>query len=166
MLKYLLLIMFMTTVAHSTPLKVKSSEVTFVAVGTPGFLKIEGTGSKLVDVKVDLTKGVVKGHLSALLTELETGMDTRDEHMKEKYLDTAKHPKATLDLKGEGGKFTGNLTIKGETKAVKGTYSIKAKKLSAKFKVKIKDYPAIGVPSWLGVTIADSVDVSVSATIE
>ena len=54
-------------------------------------------------------------------------------------------------------KWTGKLTLKGETKPVSGTGSLKGDTITANFKISLSDYPAIGVPSWLGVTVEKDV---------
>ena len=43
---------------------------------------------------------VTQGAVSLKADTFETGMETRDSHMKEKYLETAKFPTITLDLAG------------------------------------------------------------------
>jgi polyisoprenoid-binding protein YceI len=152
------------------------SPVEFLATGKPGFLKIRGQGAKLKgNAKVDA--GVLTGEFAVDLTPLKTGIDLRDEHMKERYLETGKFPDAKLVLDAvkvddsKGGSdipFTGKLTIKGKENPVKGTLNVAfapgaggARKATgdAKFALRIADYP-VGVPSHLGVTVADSVDVS------
>jgi hypothetical protein len=60
----------------------------------------------------------------------------------------------------------GKLTLKGVTKPVTGKASYTGGKLKAFFTVNIKDFPSIGVPSHLGVTVANTVDVEVMADVK
>ena len=145
------------------------SKVQFLANGKPGFLKIRGTGATATGEVVQNGEKV-SGSIKVDLKPLVTGMDLRDEHMHEKYLETTKHQFAVLSLtslKGTKGdcSFTGRLSLKGTEKPVKGTCEISGlgspkAKVEAKFNVKLSDYPEIGVPSHLGITVADNVDVT------
>jgi polyisoprenoid-binding protein YceI len=154
--------------------KQSPNKVSWTAVGSPGFLRINGEGGKVQGMLADKS-GNIAGSLWVALDAYKTGSETRDEHMHEKYLETKKFPKAKLELNPvsfAGGKrsFTGKLTIKGETKPVKGWISFQqgqnAVHIKAGFDVAISDYPAIGVPSWLGITVADKVEVSVDFVAE
>lgn len=143
--------------------------VTWTAVGNPGFLTIEGTGSRL-DGQVTIVDGMAVGAFEVDLRPIKTGITLRDGHMHEKYLETEKHPKAKLTIKPwkpteTTSKFEGTLTIKGVEKPVVGQASYKQGLLMAEFQAKLSDYP-IGVPSWLGVTVAETVDVRVKARFE
>jgi polyisoprenoid-binding protein YceI len=149
--------------------KQSPNKVTWTAVGSPGFLRINGEGGKVQGMLADKA-GNVAGDLWVALDGYKTGSDTRDGHMHEKYLETKKFPKAKLSLNpvsfAEGKRsFTGKLTIKDQTKPVKGWISFKhgtaAVHIKAGFDVAISDYPAIGVPKWLGITVADKVEVAV-----
>lgn len=164
-------------VANAAAFEVTPSDspVEFLATGKPGFLKIKGQGAQLKG-KAKVDSGVLTGDFAVDLTPLKTGIDLRDEHMKERYLETGKFPDAKLVLdpvkvdEAKGGSdipFTGKLTIKGKESPVKGTLNVafagegsgRSATGDAKFALKIADYP-VGVPSHLGVTVADSVDVS------
>lgn len=153
-----------------------SSPVEFLATGKPGFLKIKGQGAQLKG-KADIKGGQLTGEFTVNLTPIKTGIELRDEHMKERYLETAKFPEAKLVVdplkmdESTGGSdipFTGKLTIKGKESPIKGNLSVnfasdggnaKSAKGTAKFKINIGDYP-IGVPSHMGVSVAESVDVT------
>mgnify|MGYP000610268938 CR=1 FL=1 len=73
--------------------KVIDSEVNFTAVGRPAFIKATGI---LPIEKADLTlkEGMLTGNIEVPLSKLNSGIETRDEHLKEKYLEVAKYPKA------------------------------------------------------------------------
>ena len=142
-----------------------TGSATWQAVGNPGFLRINGEGGKVEGVTKD-EGGKTSGVFKVKLADYTTGMGLRDTHMKDKYLEVAKFPYAVLTLDPVVAteaefKWTGKLELKGETKPVSGVATYKAGKLSATFAVSIKDFPAIGVPSHLGVTVADVVNVTV-----
>jgi polyisoprenoid-binding protein YceI len=93
--------------------------------------------------------------------------------MKAKYLETEKFPKAILAVTHlelpknfapgsnlANAAFKGTLTLKGVQKPVEGTVNISGPKLAttAEFSFSLNDYP-VGVPSYLGVTVADRIQV-------
>lgn len=160
--------------ADTSVWKVRKGEspVTFLATGKPGFLKIRGEGAHLTG-KARIKGGKLSGIFDVDLSDLETGINLRDEHMQEKYLETEKFPKARLVLEplpidpkkgADEQPFKGKLTLKGVKKPVKGTFSLefvdaKTAKGEAKFDLSIEDYP-IGVPTHLGITMAEKVEVT------
>ena len=162
MKKFLVALFLMGSLASAAPVAVKSSSVSFTATGNPGFLTIEGHGANLSNLDLKTKDGAVIGEVSVDLRVLTTDMDLRDEHMHEKYLETKKFPKGKLKFTGMNGAFIGDLTLKGVTKKVSGKYSLKGNSLKASLKLNLKDYP-IGVPSWLGVTVAETVEIKVEA---
>lgn len=146
--------------------------VTWLATGNPGFLKIKGEGGKLTG-SLSEQDGLVVGTLDVGLADFTTGLSLRDEHMRDRYLDVGKYPKATLTL--EPTKLApgavpvkGLLTVKGETKPAAGSCDVSPSgggyHADCMLKVRLTDYPSIGVPSYLGVTVAETVDVAVSLT--
>lgn len=149
--------------------KSKSNSVQFEATGNPGFIRISGTGAKVEGMVKGDTKGF-SADLTVDLNALKTGIELRDSHLKQKYLETTKYPKARLQIErlqpfkeGEEFFWTGKLTLKGSTKPVSGKATVKGKNVKANFKVLISDYP-LEVPSWMGVSVAESVEVIVDAT--
>lgn len=155
------------TVASAMPVVGKA---TFAATATPRIFSIDGEGATLKG-DVQVVAGKATGEISAVLTNMSTGLAMRDRHMKEKYLDVAKFPEAKLVLKpwtvtATESTFEGDLTIKGETKPVKGKAKYVGKKLTAKMPVKISDYPAIGAPIYEHVGLKDEVIVSIDAVVE
>lgn len=150
------------------------SPVTFLAVGKPGFLRIKGQGTHLLGT-AEIKDGKLSGKFTVPLAGLKTGISLRDSHMHEKYLETTRFPQAELIIEpfpflsqGEKIPFTGMLTIKGTSKPVKGevqVYGLSEQASGrAEFNVLINDFPNIGVPSYLGVTIAEQVQVVVEFT--
>jgi polyisoprenoid-binding protein YceI len=148
-------------------------KVTFEAVGKPSMIKIKGVGEGPEgEVKIGST---VQGDFKFKLDSLKTGVDMRDEHMKTKYLQTAQFPTAELKIdsvenfnpaapEASGLPFRGSLTVHGVTKPVAGTVDIKKKdkgySVKANFDTKVTDH-SIDIPSYLGVTVADAVKISV-----
>jgi polyisoprenoid-binding protein YceI len=170
LLTILALVLAFPAMAKTWTPKSSPNKVEWTAVGSPGFLRINGFGGKVRGMLVDKS-GMVSGRVWVDLSKYTTGSGTRDEHMHEKYLETGKFPKAVLDLNpvsfAEGSRnFTGSLKIKGKSKLVAGVISFHhgqgySAHIKAKFDVSIPDYPSIGVPSWLGITVANKVEVTV-----
>lgn len=148
-------------------------QVTFEAIGKPSFLKIKGQGE---GPEGEVTLGeTVKGSFKFKMATLDTGIGLRNDHMKNKYLEVEKYPTAEVKIEevtnfnpsspdASGLPFKGTLTIHGVTKPVNGTVDVKKNgkgySVTANFNTKITDY-SIDIPSYAGVTVADSVKVSV-----
>ena len=156
-----------------------SGNTEFVAVGHPSALKIHGKGPA-PQGELTLAATRIKGTLTFDLASLNTGISMRDHHMKEKYLEVGKYPRATLrisriqlstplpsgDFKLDDIPFEGPLTLHGKTVPVKGTVSLahagSQLLVNASFALKISDY-AIALPTFAGITMADEVTVHVEA---
>ncbi len=157
-------------------------DVTFLAVGRPSALKINGKGpAPKGSFAVENSKQNPKlsGKIQFSLDALETGIAMRDRHMKEKYLETGKFPVAELDLKNialpqslpdgdftlENIAFEAPLTLHGTTRNVNGRAKIARAGghmiVNAEFGLKISDY-AISLPSFAGITVADEVKINVN----
>jgi polyisoprenoid-binding protein YceI len=68
---------------------------------------------------------VLARELKVPLETLKTGISLRDEHMRDKYLETTKFPYATLTLgRGQNGKGSGKLKIRDIEKEVSGEYRL------------------------------------------
>lgn len=154
----------MAEAATAAPLKV-SGDVTWKVKTVAGLMTVHGEGGKVagsVDVGAD---GKASGELTCDVGAFSTGIPLRDTHLHEKYLGTGK---ATLKLDpvqatADDFAWTGQLTIKGETKPAKGTARLKGDDLWAEFEVSLPDYPAIGAPAWEGIAVDKTVTVTVSA---
>lgn len=161
----MLAFLFMFEVGSTFAATVKSGAVSFVAKGNPGFMKIEGKSSEGIQGKLEGSRGVFVFPLKTL----ETGIDLRDEHMKENYLEVEKYPVSRLEVLeakeissiggSSSGPFTGKLTLHGVTKEVSGNYKLEGPNLTASFSIKLSDF-GISIPSYMGVTVADTVDVT------
>jgi len=156
--------------ALATEWKIKDdaqNKVSFEATGNPGFLRINGDGAKSSGILAE-KDGKVSGEVTVITADFKTGIDARDGHMKEKYLGTGA-AKFVLDPvlpNATGFDFTGKLTIKADTVAVKGQGKIstveKGHVFTGGFKIALKDFPSIGVPSYKGITVAEDVTVKVT----
>jgi len=143
----------------------------FEAVGNPGFLTIEGDKGSITG-KYSKAGGKLTGSFDIDLNSLSTDMELRDEHMKTKYLETKKYPKATLTVENvvlpKDGyfKFAGKLSLHGKTNAASGDCLLKeAVNFECKFKIALTDY-GIAIPEWKGVTVAKDVNIVVRVALK
>lgn len=159
-------------------LKSTNNSVNFLAIGTPSALKIRGvlTGNK-IEGSCSLVEATFQCLGKINLNALDTGIDLRNKHMKETYLETAKYPTSTLvvnpiSLEGTNtssnferkGAFTGDLTLHGTTRAIKGEYELRREsgKINSKFVFDISLAPfGIEIPSYLGIRVSKNVIVTV-----
>ena len=120
------------------------------------------------------------GELVLELSTIDTGIDLRNRHLREKYLEVARgrgFDKAVLsevvvsdaagtDFQGKSG-FSGTLLLHGVKKPVSGTAEIRragtAVQVEASFPLTLTDF-AIVPPEYLGVGVADRVMVKVQLT--
>jgi polyisoprenoid-binding protein YceI len=146
----------------------------FLAVGKPALMKIRGEGATVAGA-VQIQNELASGEFKLKLDEFNTGITLRDEHMKEKYLKTKEYPEAVLKIESmklpagfkpgqalTDQKFEGQLTLKGKTATVAGTFSIEGASMAtkAKFPLDLSTYD-VGVPSYMGITVAQSVEVEI-----
>ncbi|OYZ23553.1 MAG: hypothetical protein B7Y39_04400 [Bdellovibrio sp. 28-41-41] len=178
MVKVILLFISMSWMSWATiqvDLAQQKSEVEFFAVGKPSLIKINGTGGKLTG-SLELDKNQIKGRIKVKLDELTTGIDRRDQHMKEKYLETTKFSEAWIEIEKielpedflkvkkvySAVPFQGKLSLHGEEKPVKGTADVDTTKaspsVSTEFKVLVSDFK-IDIPTYLGIKVADEVTI-------
>jgi polyisoprenoid-binding protein YceI len=155
--------------------------VRFFALGNPSAIRIEGTGSApegKLDVLADEKVSRIGGQFIFNLVSLNSGIELRDNHMKEKYLEVDKFPQSKLtidtlvvetnilnDFSKSSIPFSGTLNLHGKDKVVSGVVDLKLTnkkelKILAKFKIKPTDFK-IEIPSFAGITVADDVDVEV-----
>lgn len=164
--------------AKETALELKAdlagAKVTFLAVGKPSMLKIHGTAATGPAGQLKVEGNQLQGSIEMDMDKLDTGIDLRTEHMKEKYLEVKEYPKSTLILieapvdegfastltnKGEKP-FKGKLKLHGKEQEVTGTFTVVDGNVAAKFPVKLSDF-AVEIPSYLGIKVADVVNVDV-----
>lgn len=156
------------------------STVEFIAIGNPSALKVKGEQAK-VQGQVSCTANVIAAKLKVDLNEFVTGIEMRDEHMKEKYFETEKPENryATIEIvnlnipesfwtKSEEFKseFKGKLVLHNIEKDISGSIIFspykKGNEIStiSRFTVKLSSFN-IAVPSFVGITIAEDVNVEV-----
>jgi polyisoprenoid-binding protein YceI len=162
-------------------MKKNNGAVKFFALGNPSAIRIDGIGTGpegRLEVVSDEKNSKIAGQFVFDLGSLNSGIDMRDSHMKEKYLEVEKFPTAkltieTINLDGNILKnfnktnvpFTGVMNLHGKEKTVSGMAELKSLskddvKVVAKFKVKSSDFN-IEIPSFAGITVADEIDLEV-----
>lgn len=121
---------------------------------------------------------MLDGTLAVDLRTLDTGINLRNAHLREKYLEVGKgagFETATLsaiELEGlspvapQGkGSFSGVLTVHGTAKAVSGEVDVRRTAgglhVQASFPIVLTDY-AIAKPRYLGIGVTDTVRVEVT----
>lgn len=160
------LLLVATQTLSAASFLIKDGKANFGTTASPGFLAIDGEGGKVFgELKTD-SDGKLSGELASNLADYDTGIDLRNKHLREKYLEVKKYPEAKLtfsgvDMKAPSGKVEAKLTLKKETRKVIVNYHKRDGTVYAKTSIEIKDYPSIGVPQWLGVTAASRVDIYV-----
>jgi polyisoprenoid-binding protein YceI len=154
--------------------KVTEARVGFQATGPAG-LEIKGATQ---DLSVSETEASIA--ITVPLANVKTGIDLRDRHMREKYLEAQKYPSATLTVARAAIKLPvagekvqsdapGSLTLHGQTRAVTVHYETKeaggAFLVNGKLHITMTDF-GIAVPSYLGVTVKPDVDVSATFRVQ
>lgn len=145
--------------------------VEFSASGPMG-MKIIGKTEKIA-----VNEDAANVNVVVPLDTVSTGIDLRDRHMKEKYLEVGKFPNAQLTVPRAALKFPaggavtadvdGTMSIHGVTRPVKVHYtatpSAKGIDVNGTTHVNMGEY-GIQVPSYAGVTVKPDVDLKVSFT--
>lgn len=163
--------------AHPIDLTTTENKVEFLAVGQPSALKIRGKldNGKSLGGKLEIVEGKLQGVAKVNMQSFDTGIDLRNKHMKEKYLETPKYPESTVTLKpvvlpGDtsqatyeyAGPFEGTLKLHGVEKPIKGELKVSKNaekwKGSFSFSFELQDY-GIDVPKYLGITVSKAVSV-------
>ncbi len=153
--------------AHAKLSRKGDPAVSFFAKGTVPGLSINGKTNEL-NVSDDGTNVVV----SVPLSKLTTGIDLRDKHLKEKYLNVAQFPNAELTIARTAlkiapagdvsGDAEGSLKIHGQAKNVKFHFDAKRDgttfHVSTKFTINILDF-GIEKPSHLGVGVKPDIEI-------
>lgn len=154
---YLILAIALATFAPFAAAVPLEGDVKFETADTTGFVHIKGDGAKIT--------GDTDKELTVDLAAFDTHDKLRNEHMRDKYFETGKFPTATLKLdpvkSGPTFTWTGLLTIKGQTKPVKGKATLNGKDLWAEFIITIGDFPAIGTPEFKDIKLSLVNDVTI-----
>lgn len=139
--------------------------------GAKASVKLFPMGDFVADIKgmkgsVTVTNGnYTAKDLSLDLNTLKSGLELRDNHAKEKYLEVKKYPTVTLlEASGTNGKGTGKLKLKDKVHDVSGTYKINGQTLVAEFTIKLSDF-GISEINYKGVGVEDEVKIEVTAPI-
>ena len=144
-----------------------AARIIFMARGPVG-LSFVGKSEEIVLKEVN---GVVI--VSLRLDSLRTGIPFRDNHMRERHLETAKFPEAVLEVDRsqlqwpEAGrvqsKIKAKLTLHGVTRAVTVDYQAEGTchhaRVEASLHVNMKSF-RIETPTHLGMTVRPGVDIS------
>lgn len=143
--------------------KTGEAKVSFTATG-PGGLRIVGTGRQL-----DVADAGDRVTVTVGLATLDTQIELRNKHMREKYLEVDKYPQAELSVARSElkpgvaeGDAQGTMRLHGQSKPVRFHYVTKsagsAKSVTGTVRINMKDY-GIAEPSFMGVSVKPDVDV-------
>ncbi len=149
-----------------------NTKVDFHADGK--IMKVHGENAK-ASGKLLIKDGKVSGLAIVDLRSLTTGISLRDDHMKDKYLEVKKYPKAILEIveiklpenlpSGSfEAAFTGKLTVHGVAKAVAGTAKLSKEGANLKGEVEFGTTISghkIELPKYSGIVLKDDVKVKV-----
>lgn len=149
------------------------ASVAFTAIGPAG-LKIVGTTSELSVKDSDSELKIV-----VPLKNLDTKIDLRNKHMREKYLETDKFPDAVLSVSrselkipasGEASaEAGGTMQIHGQSRPVRVRYTAKRDgsviAVSSSTHINMKDF-GIEQPSFMGATVRPEVNVTANFSVK
>lgn len=144
------------------------SQITFAQQGTvKAYVSLNPAGDFVGNMKSTGAATLSGNKISAKnivvdMKSLSTGLDLRDDHAKNKYMEVNKYPQAILvEANGENGKGTGTLKFHGQEKPISGTYSVQGGKLlKAEFKIKMSEF-GISDISYKGIGVEDDVKIEV-----
>jgi polyisoprenoid-binding protein YceI len=157
-----------------------AGKINFTAIGRPAMIKILGTGPG-PQGEITYDQATISGTFTFQLSQLNTGIELRDDHMKNKYLEIETYPKATLEIKDQAlsksvdaidstelsQTIKGLMTVHGKTNPIDIKLKINKVKNSfvvkADFTLKIMDYLST-LPSYMGLKVAEDIQVSVETT--
>jgi hypothetical protein len=154
----------------------KDGMVEFEAIGRPSMLKIKGVGEGVTS-NLQFENSMLTGDIRFSLKSLKTGIELRDEHLLNKYLQVSQFAEAKLIFNRfnlpkdfsianpavTNQPFKALLNLHGVQKEVSGFYSVTTANLVSKatFEIKLSDFN-IEIPSYLGIKVADMVKIKVS----
>ena len=179
-LSNLFVLLFFATPLFAETIKFSAAngKTEFTAVGRPAMIKIDGH-SEGPEGSLKYDKALVNGTLVVDLGKMTTDIELRDEHMKNKYLEVQKYPKAELtfkdfkmpeNLEAMNGKevevpFTAELNLKDKKQTVTGTARLKKSNANingeANFSFKIMNH-LDSLPSYAGIKVAEDVKVKIT----
>ena len=119
---------------------------------------------KVISGSVSLQDGKFKAKdIVVDLKSLSTGMDLRDDHAKNKYLEVKKYPTALLlEAVGANGVGKARIKVHGKESLVNGTYKVSSsgKNLKAEFKIKLSSFGIADI-NFKGIGVEDEVRIEV-----
>lgn len=171
MKKILITTILLIANAQGAILTLSQGNIEFNAKGKPALISIDGTS--------ELLNGILKSHNNQFdgefdleLTSLNTGIELRDDHLKNKYLEVEKFPKAKLTFKNikiernSETNFKANLMLHGQENEVNGIALLSDQnELMAEFTINLADF-GIEIPSFQGITVAKEVKIKVNGIVE
>jgi hypothetical protein len=169
---FLMLVFSVSALSETYDLaSIQSSKVEWVAVGNPGFLKIESKNGTLTGT-MSVEDGTITGSFHTSVKDFKTGIRLRDNHMHDKYLESKKYPEAIfiLDPVKVSSTFKGKGTMNFHGVEKNITWDCQAgkadglRKISCVSAIILTDFN-VEVPSYLGVTVAKDVKVKVTLVI-
>ncbi len=170
MRKLLILLLFITS-AQAEVLKLSQGQVEFKAKAKPALISIDGK-SNLLSGTLTGEDNIFDGNFDLELTSLDTGIELRDDHLKNKYLEIEKFPNAKLSFtktrieKNKEINFEAKLNLHGQEKMVQGIATLNDdNRLEAEFKINLSDF-GIDIPSFKGITVAKEVKIKVNGKVE
>jgi polyisoprenoid-binding protein YceI len=148
--------------------KASAGQVEFKAKGFPSFITISGKSSSVMG-SLDLSKELASGTFKLPLKSLKTGMDLRDDHMLNKYLEVGRFPEATLTLKPfklqNSGVAKATLKLHNVEKDIDVQYESKKSadgiEVKTSFDLVLSDFN-IAIPSFQGITVAKDIKLTVA----
>jgi polyisoprenoid-binding protein YceI len=172
----ILILTFITLLSTTTwatqqfQFKPQAGKVVFKTKGWPNLVTIKGEGTGVSGVLME-EMGKVSGELNFDLTTLKTGIELRDSHMKDNYLDVKQFPTAKLKLTSvevpndlDGSiEFKGIMNLHGVQKEISGKADLerdgKTLSMKAEIPLKLSDFK-IAIPSYQGITVAEKVKIN------
>lgn len=173
----LLVIVFISVLSFvvQANIKILSSQIEFSAVGKPAFIKANGN-VPLSQANFNLKDDQLSGTAIVNLEKLDSGIEMRDQHLKEKYLETKKFPTATLEIKsqkvsleGKKSEIEATLDFHGKKKPIKLFMELRKKDktivMKSNFDFSLTEF-GVELPSFQGITAADQVKLNIDTTFE
>ncbi|MFM8268926.1 MAG: YceI family protein [Pseudomonadota bacterium] len=152
------------------------SKVEFEGTGKPSLLKIHGTSEQNLDGYFVFDGKKVSGKAIFHLESLDTGIELRNDHMRSRYLEVAKYPKAELEIKEmnlnqdfnpkdfkAAVPFQGILQLHGVSHSVTGKITVQVDEgeleIECEYGLSIADFK-IQRPSYANISMTDKVKVN------
>jgi polyisoprenoid-binding protein YceI len=170
---FLVLFLSSSLLAQDKNYQVSSnSKIEFVAIGNPSMLTINGTGQGLSGNIFIQKDGMMTGNIEMDLNTLDSGLELRTKHMKNKYLEVDKSDfsKARFKITKANSNqnpivYEGTLLLHGIEKPLNGTGEFKKSEdgltLTSDFKVNLEDH-GIALPNYAGITIEKQVSIKLT----